>query len=545
MIDSGNSALHRPRFTPDMLVRALDLDLDRVVIRVADGAAISAASFRDATSRYCQALQALGLPAGARLAILSRNRPEVLYFTAACLLNQYVMVPLHPIGSLDDHLYVVEDAEILALMFDGDCFATRAADIKARAPRVRHLLSLGTGASRANACGEDLNRLAALHMPAPLTVPDLTADTVYRLTYSGGTTGRPKAIVNTHRMALALLTIQLAEWEWPGEIRQLVCAPLSHAGAAMFLPTLLRGGSLLLLPGFDPVEVLGAIERHRITCVLLVPTMIYALLDHPRLDEFDLSSLETVFYGASSMSPARLTEAMKRFGPIFFQFYGQSEAPMSLTLLRKADHRIDDPRRLASCGRPTSWVQVALLDDRNCRVPLGAPGEICARGPLVMGGYHDRPELSAEALAGGWLHTGDVAIEDDDGFLRIVDRKKDMIVTGGFNVYPREIEDVLGSHPLVANCAVVGVPDPHWGEAVKAIVVLRSGAAPCAAELIALVRDKKGPVQAPKTVDFVDTIPVTALGKPDKKALRGRYTPPASRDDHTLPAHPQPARSAT
>ena len=266
MIDSGNSALYRPRFTPDMLVRALDFDLDRAVIRLADGAAISAAAFRDATSRYCQALQALSLPAGSRLAILSRNRPEVLYFTAACLLNQYVMVPLHPIGSLDDHLYVVEDAEILALVFDGDCFAARATDIQARAPRIRHLLSLGgTGASSANAAGDDLNRLAARHMPAPLTAPELTAETVYRLTYSGGTTGRPKAIVNTHRMALALLTIQLAEWEWPGEIRQLVCAPLSHAGAAMFLPTLLRGGSLILLPGFDPLEVLGAIERHRIT----------------------------------------------------------------------------------------------------------------------------------------------------------------------------------------------------------------------------------------------------------------------------------------
>jgi fatty-acyl-CoA synthase len=140
-----------------------------------------------------------------------------------------------------------------------------------------------------------------------------------------------------------------------------------------------------------------------------------------------------------------------------------------------------------------------------------------------MSGYHNKPEQTAEALAGGWLHTGDVAIEDGEGFLRIVDRKKDMIVTGGFNVYPREIEDVLGRHPLVSNCAVVGVPDPRWGEAVKAVVVLRPGAAPCTDELIALVRDKKGAVQAPKTVDYVDSIPMTALGKPDKKALRARY----------------------
>jgi fatty-acyl-CoA synthase len=518
MTGSGADPLHRVQFTPDLIVRALHGDLDRTVIRLADGTPISAAGFRDATSRYCQALQSLGLSAGTRIGILSRNRPEVLYLTAACLLNRYVMVPLHPIGSLDDHLYVIEDAEAGALIFDAGSFAARAADIQARTPRLGHLLSLGAGGP-----GTDFNSLAERFNPAPLTAPELTGEDVYRLSYSGGTTGRPKAIVNTHRMGLALLTIQLAEWEWPAEIRQLVCAPLSHAGAAMLLPTLLRGGSLLLLPAFDPLEVLRAIERHRITCVLLVPTMIYALLDHPRLAEFDLSSLETVFYGASSISPTRLRQAIERFGPIFFQFYGQSEAPMSLSVLRRAEHRLDDPARLASCGRPVSWVEVALLDDRNRRVPIGTPGEICARGPLVMGGYHNKPEQTAEALDGGWLHTGDVAVEDGEGFLRIVDRKKDMIVTGGFNVYPREIEDVLASHPQVANCAVVGVPDPHWGEAVKAVIVLRPGAAPCAEELIALVRDRKGAVQAPKTVNFVDAIPVTALGKPDKKALRARY----------------------
>jgi fatty-acyl-CoA synthase len=510
--------LHRVQFTPDLIVRALAHEPDRPVIRLADGATISAADFRNATSRYCQALQSLGLCAGARIGILSRNRPEVLYLTVACLLNQYVMVPLHPSGSLDDHLYVIEDAAVCALVFDADCFVSRAADIELRAPQIRHLLSFG-----ASALDTELNRLAARFDVAPLTAPELSSDDVYRLSYSGGTTGQPKAIVNTHRMGLALLTIQLTEWEWPSDIRQLVCAPLSHAGAAMFLPTLLRRGSLVLLPAFDPVEVLRAIERHRITCVLLVPTMIYALLDHPRFGEFDLSSLEVIFYGASSMSPTRLREAIERMGPIFFQFYGQSEAPMSLSILRRAEHQLDNPVRLSSCGRPVLWVEVALLDDRNSPVPMGEPGEICARGPLVMGGYHNKPEQTAEALNGGWLHTGDVAVADDEGFLRIVDRKKDMIVTGGFNVYPREIEIVLGSHPLVANCAVVGVPDARWGEAVKAIVVLRPGATPCADELIALVRDKKGSVQTPKSVEFVDAIPVTAVGKPDKKALRARY----------------------
>jgi fatty-acyl-CoA synthase len=256
------------------------------------------------------------------------------------------MVPLHPIGSLDDHLYVIEDAAVCALIFDAECFVSRAADIELRAPQIRHLLSLGV-----SDLDTELNRLAARFDVAPLTAPEVSGDDVYRLTYSGGTTGLPKAIVNTHRMGLALLTIQLAEWEWPSDIRQLVCAPLSHAGAAMFLPTLLRRGSLVLLPAFDPVEVLRAIERHRITCMLLVPTMIYALLEHPRFGEFDLSSLEVIFYGAASMSPTRLREAIERLGPIFFQFYGQSEAPMSLSILRRAEHQLDNPVRLSSCGR--------------------------------------------------------------------------------------------------------------------------------------------------------------------------------------------------
>ena len=251
--------------------------------------------------------------------------------------------------------------------------------------------------------------------------------------------------------------------------------------------------------------------------------MIYALLDHPRFDEFDLSSLETVFYGASAMSPARLKEAIERIGPVFMQFYGQAEAPMSVTVLRKREHDINDPKRLASCGRPTPWLHVELLDENNQPVPDGEPGEICVRGPLIMNGYRNLPELTEQAFAGGWLHSGDVAVRDPGGFLRIIDRTKDMIVTGGFNVYPREIEDIIAEHPAVSQVAVIGVPHEKWGEAVKAVVVLRPGEAADVDQLIAMVTDRKGAFQAPKSVDFVDSIPQTPVGKPDKKALREIY----------------------
>jgi fatty-acyl-CoA synthase len=310
--------------------------------------------------------------------------------------------------------------------------------------------------------------------------------------------------------------------------RVLSVAPLSHAGAAMIIPTLLKQGTVMILPSFEPVATMQAIQDYRINSMLMVPTMIYALLDHPRFGEFDLSSLESVFYGASSISPARLKEAIERIGPVFFQFYGQAEAPMTITVLRKGEHDPKDMRRLASCGRPVPWVRVELQDSHGRPVPDGEPGEICVQGPLVMDGYRDNPALTAETLRGGWLHTGDVAVRDPGGFLRIVDRTKDMIVSGGFNIYPREIEDIMGEHPAVAQVAVIGVAHPKWGEAVKALVVTRAGQNANPDELIAMVAQRKGSFQAPKFVEFIGEIPLTPLGKPDKKVLRTKYAQPVS-----------------
>jgi fatty-acyl-CoA synthase len=251
----------------------------------------------------------------------------------------------------------------------------------------------------------------------------------------------------------------MTEWDWHEEPRFLISTPLSHAGAAFFMPSLLKGGSVVVLPGFDVPTVLETIEKHRITAMMLVPTMIYALLDHPATKVADQSSLKTIYYGASAISPTRLKEAIERFGPIFFQFYGQAECPMTITVMRKEEHDPSNLERLASCGRVVPWVNVALLDDDGNEVPEGQPGEICVQSPLNMKGYWKKPEQTAEAFAGGWLHTGDVARKDEDGFLYIVDRKKDMIVSGGFNVYPREVEDVISQHPAVAAVGVIGVPD--------------------------------------------------------------------------------------
>ena len=330
--------------------------------------------------------------------------------------------------------------------------------------------------------------------------------------------------MHSHRVQVTMVMTELAEWDWPQETRLLAMTPITHAAGAMIVAVLTRGGTFVMAKGFEPQRFFDLVERHRITCTFLVPTMVYVLLDHPGVKQADLSSLELVIYGASPMAPARLVEGMKRFGPVFMQLYGQSEAPNCVTVLHRHEHDPENhPERLASCGTAVGSSLVRLLDDDGHEVPAGEVGEICVRGPLVMLGYWNKPEETAKALRHGWLYTGDLARQDADGFLYIVDRSKDLIISGGFNVFPREVEDVLTQHPAVAAAAVIGVPDAKWGEAVKAVVVLKAGATVPPEELMARVREAKGPVQAPKSVDFVDALPVTGLGKPDKKALRAKY----------------------
>lgn len=511
------SSIYQSALGTELVAHALNRDSDRTVMVLADGRKQTAGELRDEISRAQQAFAALA-PKPLRAAVLAKNRVEVPAVMNALSFAGIVATALHPMGSIDDYLYVIEDAEIDLLVYDADHYEAAAGDIAARAPRLQHVVAIGP-----DGVGASLARLSSAYSPGPLVAPLADPEALARIAYSGGTTGKPKGIMVTHRGMATSTLIQLTEWEWPAEIRHLICAPLSHAGASVLTAILLKGGSMVVLPGFDPVSFMQAVEHHRITSVLMVPTMVLALIDHPRFGEFDLSSLEVVFYGASAFPAARLKDAIGKLGPIFFQFYGQSEAPMSVTVMRRGDHVSDDPRRLASCGRPTPWVRVALMDDDMRLVADGEPGEICVQGPLLMGGYLNKPEETELALQGGWLHTGDVAIRSEDGFLRIVDRKKDMIVTGGFNVFAREVEDVLVTHPAIRQAAVIGVPDPKWGETVKAVVVAAPGEQVSADELIALVREKKGSVQAPKSVEFVDSIPLSALGKPDKKVLRERY----------------------
>ncbi len=473
------------------------------------------------TSQFAQALQSKGICNGMRVAVISGNRPEVLYNIAAMQISGCCGTSLHPLGSLDDHAYVMNDAGIEALIFDASLFQQRAQELKEKVPSLKHLLAFGE-----TEVGEDYSTLAQQFEPQPLVAPDVSPEDIGSIVYTGGTTGKPKGVMQTYRSAAYMTMIQMIEWQWPEELRMLIATPLSHAGAAFFVPVLQKGGCIFVSQGFDPAAIFKLIEEQRITATMLVPVMIYMLLDSPEAKTADLSSLKTIFYGASPMSPARLKEGIEKWGQVFYQFYGQSESPMVLVNMRKEDHDLSKPERLSACGRPTPWLDVALLDSDNQPVAQGEAGEICVRGPINMKAYLHLPEQTAETLAGDWLHTGDVGRLDDEGFLYIVDRTKDMIVSGGFNVFPREVEDVISANGSVAQVAVIGVPSEQWGEEVKAVVVLRPGVESSdtlTEQIISDVKTAKGSVQAPKSVDYVEAIPLTAVGKPDKKVLRASY----------------------
>ncbi len=469
-----------------------------------------------------RAFQALGLRLGEGVGCLAPNRPEGWAVAAATQMAGCRYTPLNPRGSADDLAFIAGDAELSLVVYDSACEDLARKVTESTGCRA---VALGPGGSA------DLLSLAEVQSGVPFR-PVVDESDVAVVAYTGGTTGRPKGVVLPHRCTVANVTMTLTDWQLPSDLRVLLCTPLSHSAGTMVLPTLLRGGTIHLLDDFDPETFLQTIEADRITCTLGVPTLIYALLDEPALDRTDLGSLKAFIYGSSPINPARLEEALVRVGGVFMQLYGQTEAPNTVTFLRREDHDLGRPHLLASCGQAMAGVEVSLYGEDGDEVENGAEGEICVRGPIVMDGYWKRPRETAEVLAGGWLHTGDVARRDADGYFYIVDRLKDVVISGGFNVYPREVEDALATHPAVSSAAVIGVPDAKWGEAVKAFVVLRSGACVDTEELRQHVRDRKGPVHAPKSVELVESVPQTPVGKPDTAALRKQYWADTGRRVH-------------
>jgi acyl-CoA synthetase (AMP-forming)/AMP-acid ligase II len=347
-------------------------------------------------------------------------------------------------------------------------------------------------------------------------------DDVVALAPTGGTTGAPKGVMNTHRTLSTMVAHQLLALTYPegAEIVNLAAAPMTHTAGLLTLQTSARGGTVAIVPRAAPADILSAIETFGVTEVFLPPTVIYRLLDVLEAVEADTSSLRYLIYGAAPMSVDKLRRGIERLGPVFLEGYGQMEAPAAISFLRPAEH----PGRLASCGRPYPLVSVTIEDPvTGAEVGPGVTGEICVRGDLVMKGYYEDPARTAAVVRGGWLHTGDLGHLDADGYLYLTGRLKDLIITGGFNVYPSEVEQVIWSHPAVEDCAVVGAPDDDWGERVTAVVELKPGMSVTADELRSRCRAALGPVRTPKDVLFVDRLPRSVNGKVLKKDVRASF----------------------
>lgn len=511
---SQRPQLHAGPTFGEILIRAIRRYAAEPAIRCGDKT-LTYSQMGEEISRLVQALRAAGVRRGTGVAVLVSNRVEAITVRMAVHLLGARFTALTPVGSTADHIFIIQDSEAEVAIVESR-FAATAAAIRAAEPGPK-LLSLGAIDDTPN-----LLDAADRFAPEPLRCE---ADPlgIAALTYTGGTTGRPKGIIQSHRVLMMNLLMCLAEWDWPRRPSILLMTPLSHAAGLLTMPVFVKGGTVHVHDGFDAPAFFDLVRAEGISVTFLVPTMLHAIVRQENLRAEDLSTMELVIYGAAPIRPALLEEAIGILGPVFLQLYAQSEAPMTVTTLNIDDHELDRPERLLSCGFPMVGVQVRLLDEEAREVPPGDVGEVCVRGPLVMDGYWNRPEETAAAFKDDWLWTGDLARADAEGYLYLVDRKKELIISGGFNIYPKEVEDALISHLAVEQAAVFGVPDEKWGEAIKAAVVLCAGASLSERELIEHVRTAKGPISAPKSIDFIAQMPQTALGKPDKQSLRAAY----------------------
>lgn len=477
---------------------------------VHQGRRVTAGEFRALVHRLARALRARGVDRGTTVTLLSGNLPETLAARyAANLLGARVNFLYNKL-SAESQAAIVRDVETRALIVDPR-LAERVAEVTALAP-VPDVLVLGP----AKTGGADLLELAAGESDEPFA-SRARPDDVCTIRHTGGTTGHPKGICTTFTQARWFHGVLRQEPE--SERRQLVCTTLAHAAGVMADSTLHAGGTVVLLDDFDPATALATIERERITELFLLPPLLYQLMDHPDAQHTDTSSLRMVTYGGCQASPARIADAIRMFGPVLMQGYGQNEAG-GISTLAPEDHDPERPDRLRSAGKVLPDVEVAIRDEAGRDLPAGEHGEVCVRSDMIMQGYWKQPELTAEVLRDGWLHTGDIGFLDEEGYLTIVDRIKDMIVVVGGHVYTTELEDLLNSHPQVLQSAVFGVRDADRMERVHAVVVRAPGSTVDAAQLGAMVRTERGAMYEPARLTFVEALPLTDAGKPDKKELR-------------------------
>ncbi|MCK8784762.1 long-chain fatty acid--CoA ligase [Roseomonas sp. NAR14] len=491
---------------------------DRVAV-VSGGRRRSWAELADRAARAGTVLRGLGVQPGDRVAILAPNTDDWLDLAFGTWWIGGVVNPVNTRWSPAEIAFSLEDCETAVMVAHPSLLALAEA---ARTPGLRHLLRTGEAEGDAVPALEPLLRAAA---PAE----DLRqgGDALASLFYTGGTTGRPKGVMLSHRNMWSALVGRLADIPTGRERVQLHTAPLFHvAGFGGMLVQLHAGSTGVFLQNFDAVALMETIEREGVTDVMLVPTMLSALLEHPEFRPERLRTLRRLTYGAAPIPAALLDRAMALLPAIgFVQAYGMTENWAVAAFNPAENHLPENRHRLRVTGRAYCNTELRIADAEGNTVPHGTVGEVLVRGPHVMLGYWNRPEETRAALRDGWLHTGDAARMDADGYITVVDRLKDMIITGGENVYSAEVENAIGSHPGVRACAVIGVPHPHWGEAVHAVVVPHEGAALDEAAIRAHCRALIAGYKVPKSVEFRDALPLSKVGKVMKNELRAASLP--------------------
>lgn len=501
------------------LHRAVQQTPDRVAVRF--GA--RQRSFRelgDRVARLAGALQALGMQAGDRVAMLALNSDRYLEYQMAVPWGGGVLNPCNTRWSVAEILYSLDDSGSTLLLVD-EAFRPMAEQLRREAGSLREIIYCGDGPAPADM--HDYEALIAA--TAPVADAGRRDDDLAGIFYTGGTTGFPKGVMLSHtNLCSSALSLCAEGWATP-EGTYLHAAPMFHlADIGLAMPHWLRGNTHSVIPAFAPEAVLDTLARDRVTDLLLVPTMIQMLVDHPAMQTpRDLSALKTIFYGASPISEAVLERAMKALPDVgFMQGYGMTELSPVGTILSPFHHSpaARELGKLRSGGRASFCTEVRIVDPEDQELPRGTVGEVIVRGPNVMQGYWNKPEQTAAALKGGWMHTGDGGYMDADGFVFIVDRMKDMIISGGENVYSAEVENALAQHADVAACAVIGIPSAEWGESVHAVVVRKPGASAGERDLIAHSRALIAAYKCPRSVEFRDALPLSGAGKILKTELR-------------------------
>ncbi|HEX7661103.1 MAG TPA: AMP-binding protein [Pseudonocardiaceae bacterium] len=504
--------------TRDLIIRGARQHADRVAVVFGD-TEWTFAQVDEMSNRLAHVLIAAGAGRGQRVGLLVNNSLLSVPLDFACVKAGINRVPLNSRLSLAEHLTMLTETRCELVIFGPD-LTGRAGELAAVLPKIQFLgLESGLG---------DEPTLLRRADDAPTTLPDVTVepDDVILTLFTSGTTGTLKAAQHTQASYAAICrNVLLNLLPATGDDVMLHAASLIHASGVFVLPMWLRGGRTVILPGFAPASFLDAIGRYGVTAINLVPTMIQMLVEHPDFETADVSTLRNVIYGASPMPRPTIEKAMRVWGrERFWQYYGQTEIPLCIAVLRPEDHLRS---RLAACGQVVAEIELRLVDENGDEVGPGEPGEIVVRGPSAAAGYFNAPELTEETFRDGWVHTRDIGVLDEYGFLFLKDRTSDMVISGGYNVYPREVEDVLLEHPAVREAAVVGTPDQLWVEAVTAVVVLAEGVEPndeLREQLTTHVAERLASYKKPRRIIFRDAIPKTAVGKLDRKRLRADLT---------------------